>query len=647
MSKMWNTFACGGFLIFVAIDGFAECLLPCRKDPWSGWHPFWLEKERAFCSNRVFSAEARTTIYDEAVNAFRTHADDKGWWQGEYWGKFMLSAVAVQRMTRDEQLKKWIAEKALAFVREFQRPDGYLSTYSDPWDIGPNPDGGEKFNWNLWGRKYTMWALVEISDILREDVRRASPRARADKILLAAAVRMMDHEIAQFGERNVQIDRTGYFAGLPSMSVLKPLMLLYRRTGKSEYLAFAEKIIDKWRADGDARVKLIADVSEGRPVHRWHEKPEEWAKSYEMMSCLEGVLDYADCKHDKQLVATVSCLTDKLATEEGNPFGSVGYFDHFVGARLNPNAITEICDVIHWIRLNRALFLLTGKAVCVDRCEDAFLNGFLPGVFRDGTWGAHATRSHGSRQYMAPHQIGMKHHHCCVDNACRTWRDFYETAAALSPDGSVAYLNLYWPGTYRVKIGKERVEFVIGEGYPFAGKVSVKVKTGRARTVKFRAPAWAEGFAVNGVASEEGWVTISVPGGKNASRFTVTYGLKPQLHDWKGSVCTSAQAKMFESEKTTPEMKGTARKTGAVYLTYGPVLLAKSSVVGTTRKEALEAPTVAGRGFSCTLDKMNAAAAWGAWRATFSNGKERFAVNVCDLQSHDGDDPKGVFSIWF
>ena len=34
----------------------------------------------------------RDTIYAEAVNAFRSHDDDKGWWQGEYWGKHMLGA---------------------------------------------------------------------------------------------------------------------------------------------------------------------------------------------------------------------------------------------------------------------------------------------------------------------------------------------------------------------------------------------------------------------------------------------------------------------------------------------------------------------------------------------------------------------------
>ena len=61
-------------------------------------------KMMALFRARFLTDEERTVIYDEAENAFKTHFDDQqaplfGWWQGEYWGKTMLSAAEVYSLT--------------------------------------------------------------------------------------------------------------------------------------------------------------------------------------------------------------------------------------------------------------------------------------------------------------------------------------------------------------------------------------------------------------------------------------------------------------------------------------------------------------------------------------------------------------------
>jgi uncharacterized protein YyaL (SSP411 family) len=38
-------------------------------------------------------------------------------------------------------------------VSGYMGDDGYIGTYADPRFV--------KGGWNLWGRKYTLWALVE------------------------------------------------------------------------------------------------------------------------------------------------------------------------------------------------------------------------------------------------------------------------------------------------------------------------------------------------------------------------------------------------------------------------------------------------------------------------------------------------------
>ena len=82
-------------------------------------------KMDALVRERFMTDFARTTVYDEAENAFRTHCDDLrtkglGWWQGEYWGKTMLSAAEVYSHTHDEGLKNFI-QFILAFLQVIDR----------------------------------------------------------------------------------------------------------------------------------------------------------------------------------------------------------------------------------------------------------------------------------------------------------------------------------------------------------------------------------------------------------------------------------------------------------------------------------------------------------------------------------------------
>ena len=207
-----------------------------------------------------------------------------------------------------------------------------------------------------------------------------------------------------------------------------------------------------------------------------------------------------------RLVDAVRNVADLLDRYESNPFGSVGYFDHFSAARECPNATTEVCDVIHWMRLNHALFAATGDRRCIDRIENAYLNGFLPAIFRDGTWACHATRSHGTRQFAAPHQVGMKYHQCCVDNAPRVPLDLYESAAALEPDGTVLAL-LYFRGDYALGGG---VRYRVLDYNLLAGRLRVAVVAPGRRSVRFRVPPWAEDFLVDGrPADADGWAGIT------------------------------------------------------------------------------------------------------------------------------------------
>jgi len=602
------------------------------------------EKMATLFKERLSGSDARGKIYEETVRAFRTHYDDRhktyGWnadktvteglWQGEYWGKTMLSAAVVSDMTRDEGLKSWLRERARAFVAEFQQPDGYLSTYANGDFIGgPTTNGTEVFCWNIWGQKYTMWALLELS------------RVTACPELLTAAQRMADNLLARLDRLGVGIEDTGFFVGLPSMSILRPMLLLYEKTGCERYRAFCRKLVGRWeRSDGRAP-NLIANAFGDRPYHAWYPHPERWAKAYETMSCLEGLVAYAVLEQDERILTAVRRIVDKLGNAELNAVGGVGYFDHFTNAAACPNATTEPCDVTHWIRVNRSLFLTTGEAGYLDAIEFAFYNAFLAGVYRDGKWGAHSVRSHGTRHRTAPHQVGMQYHQCCIDNMPRTFVDFASTIATRTPDGTLS-INLYSPG--QAKLGADAVS-VEGD-YPIGNRAKVTVSLARPGKVRLRLPRWFDAVRVDGTKAAGSWYETTIGSGKRTFDLEFVRSLRIVRPTAQAGAVPRAEG--FECVYENPEMKGLARKTPAVRLTYGPLLLAKSLRMGTPREEILSEKTVNGTIGAGSLTPVAAKDVWGAWEVRLVGENEAHTFRVCDFASAaDADDPKNAFSIWF
>jgi len=606
------------------------------------------DKMGALFRERFMTEFARTAIYDEAENAFRTHYDDlhtkdMGWWQGEYWGKTMLSAAEVYSHTRDEGLRSFILEKVHRFLADHQRPDGYVGSYSDARFVRlEGRPARHSWCWNIWGRKYTIWALYDIY------------RQTGDRVCLDAAVKSMDQLLAMLKEMNLRISETGSFYGMPSCSILKPLLLLYRETGKQEYLSAAREIVADLDRPGHPQRNIIADAFGDRPIHEWHPEPFFWAKAYETMSCMEGLVEYHRVTGELRPLEAVKRLHAKLVSHELNPMAGVGYFDHFVDGGHRPNSMTEPCDVTHWIRVNRELYLLTGEAHYLDRIEKAFYNAFLAGVYRDGKWGAHAVRSHGRRHRTAPSQVGMKYHQCCIDNMPRTFIDWISTQTGVRGDGTID-VNFYSDMT----AAQDGVSVSIRGNYPVSDAVDVRIAADRTRKVRFRVPGWSRMINVNGVDARGPWHEVDVPTGESV--WHLAFDMTPEIvstyvqntvysTDWfYGQAMGDWLVHVFESANENPEMKGLTRREGAAFVMRGPLLLARCTRVGGSPEEILKVEkTVNHGGFEATAAPRPNANVWGAWTLTLKSGKDVRTAEVADYASAaDTDDVENAFSIWF
>ena len=79
---------------------------------------------------------------------------------------------------------------------------------------------------------------------------------------------------------------------------------------------------------------------------------------------------------------------------------------------------TELCDVVHWMRLNAALYRATGDAKAPEFVRKAYNGAFLAGILDGGRWCMQFVKPDGSGK-PADLQVNMKRHHCCVDNMPR------------------------------------------------------------------------------------------------------------------------------------------------------------------------------------------------------------------------------------
>ena len=618
-------------------------------------------KADRFLDCRVRSDFAKNVIFREAYDAIKARKDDQtglvGFWQGEFWGKLMMSAARTADYTRDAMLVDFIRDECHRLMG-LQEPDGYLGSYRNK-EFVTGPDRNDKtvmeavhkalgrewdcdYCWNLWGRKYTIWGMF------------LAYRLTGDREILVSVERQLDQMIDMMHRLNRPLWRTGEptYEGLPSMSILKPLMCVYRETGNRKYLDYAREMLPYWEREDGAAPNLVKNGFSGRPIATWYPNPSGWAKAYEMMSCLDGLLEYYRVTGEKKYLDAVVALQANIAATERNQVGSIAYNDHFNDALHTPNAVTEPCDVVHWMRLNHDLYLITGDTRYVDEIELSYYNAMLGAVTRDGTWGARCVRSHGRNWHDRTGQCELRYQHCCINNMPRGFMDVAQTFVTADHAGNLQ-VNLY--SDCDVTIAGAKV--TIRGNFPVDNKVTVMV-TGLAegRKVNFRKPVWCPKMDVEEVKGLKG---ERVKGYAGATTYELTFDMNPRVVDWAmepvldydfAKTKYDRRVGQFTNYYGEEDMVKIMRTHPAATVMYGPLILAKSKLVGATREQVLDPFTANLKGYRVSVERLKSDRVWGAWKVTLEKDGDRHVYPAADLGSAcDTVTPYTTdeYSIWF
>ena len=494
------------------------------------------------------------TDVDYITAPFVEKTERRLWWQSEFWGKYMHSAVPYFAYSKSKKLKADI-DRSVARMISTQEPCGYIGNYPDELRCGEG--------WDVWGMKYTMMGLLHYHDGEREDAK----RERA----LEACRRLCDYvilEIGPNGKRGRELWQTGNWSGYASSSILEPVMWLYKRTKDAKYLDFASYIV-KGMTEPQKGPRLLDLALKGVSVADRNEagytRNREWSyvckygrsKAYEMMSCYQGFLEYFEATGRRDLFDAAVRTAEDIIREEINLAGgcasSEAWFHGAHKQHMPYERLQETCVTTTWMRFCEKLLDLTGNPKWADQIERTFYNAYLAAMKSDGSEFAGYTPLSGNR-WHGQHHCCM-HTDCCTANGPRGFLCFLNNL--FRAKGDAAEFNFYASALVKGKLSNGRtVAFDMYSLYPRSAKARIVSHTEKVgiMPLRLRIPAWSAKTVVklNGVEQA---------GVKPGAYFTLS-------HEWRlGDV--------VEIEFDMPVVAHVQHHHAA--FTRGPVLLARDS----------------------------------------------------------------------
>lgn len=305
-------------------------------------------------------------LWELVVEPYTSCPDDADLgWRGEYWGKLMRGACMTWQYTADEALYEILSE-SVEKLTACQEADGRLSTYSRDREFQ---------GWDMWCRKYVLMGLVYFYQICRD-------AAQRERVLLSAR-RHLDYILQRVGEEDgkKRITETSHiWRGINSSSILEPVVKLYGICGDGRYLDFASYIVREGGAVG-------FDIFQAAYEDRLYPYEYPVVKAYELMSCFEGLAEYAEAAGDAKRRTAVIRFADKLLASEATVVGGSGcrheLFNHSSAAQTDVGyngLMLETCVTVTWMKLMHKVYLMTGESRYLDEVEKSAFNALYGAV---------------------------------------------------------------------------------------------------------------------------------------------------------------------------------------------------------------------------------------------------------------------------
>jgi DUF1680 family protein len=395
------------------------------------------------------------------------HRPGRQSWDGEHVGKWLHAATLAWVNTGDPALREKLDYTA-AELAKCQLPDGYLGTYveSQRWT-----------EWDVWAHKYNLIGLVTYM------------RYTGNMAPLPTCRRMADLLCNTFGDQPGKRDiiPAGQHMGMAPTSVLEPMVLLYRLTGEPRYLDFCKYILRAWEQPNGP--KIISTLLTAKRVDKVGN-----GKAYEMLSCLNGALEYYRTTGDRHILEACLNAWQDIVDHRLYLTGTASYREFFRDNFDLPNVndVGETCVTVTWLQFNAQLLRLTGEARFAEQLEKVVLNQLFGAQCPDGSAWGYYVQMQGKKPYSS-----TLDGHCCLSSGPRGISLIPTFALSTDADGIV--VNLYEADAAKLQLRDGTPVTVITETkYPSDGKVRITLlpESRKSFALKLRIPAWSQNSVV-------------------------------------------------------------------------------------------------------------------------------------------------------
>ena len=445
------------FSVPAAVADVQDCQVPDRVQP-AGW-----------IGSRVSANEATRLVKidpDRLLEGYRKRPGRQSW-DGEHVGKWLHAATLAWVNSGDSALRAKL-DSTVAELAKCQLADGYLGTYADKdrWT-----------DWDVWAHKYNLLGLLTYI------------RYTGNQQPMPVCRKMADLLCDTFGDAPGKRDliQAGQHVGMAPTSVLEPMVLLYRMSGDPRYLEFCRYILRAWeQANGPHIVSRLLALKRVDKVGN--------AKAYEMLSCLNGALEYYRLTGERNILDACLNAWHDIVDHRLYLTGTASYGEHFHDDfdLPNNNNVGETCVTVTWLQFNAQLLRLTGEAKFAEQLERVVLNQLFGAQRPDGAAWGYYVQLEGTKPYSS-----SLDGHCCLSSGPRGVALIPTFAVATDADGPV--INLYEAGSAKLTLRDgTAVGLTTETTFPASDHIRITVNPAVAKnfTLKLRLPEWCHGATV-------------------------------------------------------------------------------------------------------------------------------------------------------
>jgi len=394
--------------------------------------------------------------------------------------KVMEGAAYSLMVEPDIKLEQYL-DSLIVLIAGAQEDDGYLMTWRT---INPNAPPTN------WSGAVERWSNLDGGHELycaghMYEAAAAHYLATGKRSFLNVALKNADLICSEFSPSG----RNGY----PGHQEIElGLVKLYRITGEVKYLKQAELFLDRrgrrQKVDKGDLWETRAYWQDHKPVIQQTEAVGHAVRAgymYSAMADISALIGRQDYK------AALDSIWHDVVSRKYYITGGVGSSsagENFGQAYDLPNeeAYCETCASIAMIFWNYRMFLLTGEVRYYDVLERTLYNAFLSGISLKGN------------RFFYPNRLASKGDErsqwfscaCCPSNVCRFIPSL--PGYIYASDDKGIYVNLFVGSEANVSLGKNEIKILQKTGYPWDGRVSLKLAnvSGKKFSLYFRLPAW-------------------------------------------------------------------------------------------------------------------------------------------------------------